>query len=328
MTSFKAKLATAAMAIAAPLSTSADAATVNAIEFVGTHVFLTADPSEIAALDSGAIPGWKRSGSRFLVSREPEAGLVPVCRFYRAGAEPANAHFYTAFPEECEALKRSGDWVYEGIAFHVWPVESCGRVTGGGLGMWRAYNQGRDGIDTHRLTKSLGVVDMLRETGWVAEGPAGLAWCIERGQGAEDALVPGKTDLSLFDGSTWELSVHDYHDRDRKLLVSLGVSGVDPYGSSRTWDTRTASVTTDLAVADRGLVAWSPVDGTIGVLLLDRASYSPGDLGGVLAIGMRLVLLSRDRVEGIAQEEPIHSCILPGCVVDDPKRFRVTGRRR
>ena len=87
-------------------------------------------------------------------------------------------------------------------------------------------------------------------------------------------------------------------------------------------------MTTDLAVADRGFVEWSPVRGTICVDLLDRESFKPADLGGVLAFGIGLVLLARDRVEGIAQEEPTDSCITPGCVPHDPKRFRVTGTRR
>ena len=323
MTRFEAKLATAAMAIATALSTSVDAATVNAVEYVGTHVFLTADPAEIAALDSGAIPGWKRSGSKFLVSREPKAGMVPVCRFYRAGAEPANAHFYTAFPEECEAVKSSDGWTYEGIAFHVWPVEFCGLVTGGGLGMWRVYNQGRDGIDAHRVTMSFGVGDVLRQTGWVAEGPAGLAWCFERGQGADDALVPGKTDLSLFDGSTWDFTLHDYYGHDRHLVVSFGASEVGQFGTSRVWDTRTVAVTTDLAVADRGYAEWSPSGGHVRVDILEREGTVAGQLG-VLVIEMMFVLVARDRVEGVAQEYlPCESIC-----AKDAQGFRVTGRRR
>lgn len=298
------------------------ASSVNAIEYVGTHVFITADPAEIAALDSGAIPGWKRTGSKFLVSREPRPELVPVCRFYRAGLEPANAHFYTAFPEECEALRQKGDWVYEGIAFHVWPVEACGRVSGGGLGMWRIYNRGREGIDAHRWTRSLGTVDILRPSGWVGEGPSGLAWCIERGQGDDDALAPGPMDVSLFDGSTWELTLHDYYGRDRRLVVRLGKSMQD--GWERAWDSNAVGVASDLEVADRWTATWWPGDGAVRVNALQEI-YSGQPLLPVIVID--LVLVARDRVEGVFGEA-CYFCESPDAPIGKiEKGSRASGRR-
>src|SRR5207247_6350672 len=48
------------------------------------HYFVTANPSEIAALDGGTFPGWQRTSLGFKVYDPATAipGLVPVCRFY------------------------------------------------------------------------------------------------------------------------------------------------------------------------------------------------------------------------------------------------------
>ena len=75
----------------------AHAALVKAVEYVGDHVLLTANPAEIEALDSGRIPGWTRSGLEFWVHDAPGPALVPACRFYSAHYAPRGLHFLTAF---------------------------------------------------------------------------------------------------------------------------------------------------------------------------------------------------------------------------------------
>ena len=110
-----------------------------AIEFYSPqndHYFITAGVAEIARLDSGAQPGWRRTGQRFKVWLRPEdapPGALAVYRFYAAGP---GSHFYTLNAGECEWLKRIEQtlrtmsaaagipylgWSYEGIAFYSMP---------------------------------------------------------------------------------------------------------------------------------------------------------------------------------------------------------------
>lgn len=86
-----------------------------------TQYFLGHDPVERASLDSTvASAGWARSGVAFtayLPDYPALAGTVPVCRLVgKPGVGPAS-HLFTADLAECEALKASPQWVYEGTPF-------------------------------------------------------------------------------------------------------------------------------------------------------------------------------------------------------------------
>jgi hypothetical protein len=75
-----------------------------------SHYFIAYDGLEAAGIDDGAAgPGWQRTQQRF-----HPGGLTPVCRFYNSGA---NTHFFTVEPGECELVKRSPGWAYEGLGF-------------------------------------------------------------------------------------------------------------------------------------------------------------------------------------------------------------------
>ena len=108
------------------------------------HYFLTADPNEMAGIESGAAgPGWSRTGGQFGVFRgaNDAPGLAPVCRFYGTPGVGPNSHFYTSDPAECAGVKNSPGWTYEGIAFHI------ARPTGGTCAadetpVYRSYNNG------------------------------------------------------------------------------------------------------------------------------------------------------------------------------------------
>jgi hypothetical protein len=73
------------------------------------HDFLTIDPAEAAAIDSGAAgPGWVRTQKNIGAYRSGDdapPGTREVCRFYgnQANGEP-NSHFYTAEPAECKQV--------------------------------------------------------------------------------------------------------------------------------------------------------------------------------------------------------------------------------
>ena len=64
------------------------------------HYFMSSLAADIAALDSGALKGWARTGLAFNAFPQAVAGANPVCRFY---LPPANgdSHFYSASPAEC-----------------------------------------------------------------------------------------------------------------------------------------------------------------------------------------------------------------------------------
>ena len=100
-------------AIAAVCSSeSARAGIVSAVEYYDAaldHYFVTAIPSEIAALDGNQFPGWLRTGLSFnvLEAGSGVTGSTPVCRFYGSPDAGLDSHFYSASPLECqEVLQR------------------------------------------------------------------------------------------------------------------------------------------------------------------------------------------------------------------------------
>ncbi len=129
------------------------------------HYFLSASPEEIARLDSGAEPGWKRTGQRFKAWLRPEGapvGVMPVCRFYAAGP---SSHFYSLNPSDCDWLRQLEQmqrmqaqdagkqflgWGYEGTAFYSLPPQN-GVCPGGTTTVYRSYNKGVTGSN-HRFT--------------------------------------------------------------------------------------------------------------------------------------------------------------------------------
>lgn len=94
--------------------------------------FITANPAEIQGLDSGAHPGWVRTGLTFLAYADPGVAPVdakPVCRFYLL-PQFGDSHFYSADPAECAAtaVKFAGSWVEESPALFY--IQLPDRTTG------------------------------------------------------------------------------------------------------------------------------------------------------------------------------------------------------
>jgi hypothetical protein len=152
----------------------AQAGLVKAIEYAGDHIFLTARPSEIAALDSGAVPGWVRTGVELWVHDSPGPDLVPVCRFYSAAYAPRSSHFYTADASECAAVKGNPDWIYEGTAFYAQMPGRDGSCRDGSMPVQRWYNNGRDGVPNHIYSPwgwSWDADYDYAPVGWIVERP-------------------------------------------------------------------------------------------------------------------------------------------------------------
>jgi len=151
------RLRTAALVLvlAPALPVAAAEPTAVVVEFhnpLTNQYFMTADPDEATAIDAGSAgPGWKRTGGRFSAWAAPGGapGLVPVCRF--SGSAPTS-RFYAASAGECESLKSSATWKYEGIAFYI-GAPAGGACSPGTTAVYRAFNNPGTRSDwNHRYT--------------------------------------------------------------------------------------------------------------------------------------------------------------------------------
>jgi len=151
-------------------------------EVVGTAVeyfyylwgfyFVTADPTEIAALDNGAFDNvWARTGETFHVWRASTVpGAAGTCRFFSDTFAPRSTHFYTPFPAECSALRANPAWADEGIAFYVALPDEQGLCPTGTIPLYRAYNNGIGGAPNHRFTTNFATLQQMIAAGWSFEG--------------------------------------------------------------------------------------------------------------------------------------------------------------
>jgi hypothetical protein len=135
------------------------------------HYFITADPGEVAALDSGAVAGWERTGVRFLAYDALRPGTNPVCRYYVTPAV-GNSHFYSADPVECARVAEqfAGTWIHESAAvFHIaLPHPVTGACPAGTRPLWRFFNPG---LLNHRYTPEVTLRNEMRaDPAWIAEG--------------------------------------------------------------------------------------------------------------------------------------------------------------
>lgn len=153
-----------------------------ALEFYNTdlqHYFFAAGADEIANIVAGnAGRSWELTGEAIKVfPRMPSdtfTGVAPVCRFYGAAAGGPNSHFFTSDAPECELVKRSGGWFYEGIGFYMLPAAAGGGgCPDGWLSVNRAYNNGFARNDSnHRFSTSESTMAEMRRKGWAVEGTA------------------------------------------------------------------------------------------------------------------------------------------------------------
>ena len=133
--------------------------------------FITASAHEVNVLDAGVLPGWERTGLRFLAYLIPGPGTNPVCRFYRTPSA-GSSHFYSADPQECEATRARFpvDWVFESPdVFHIaLPNPVSGACPAGTQPVWRFLNRTSP---NHRYTTDVTIrSDLLFDPRWVAEG--------------------------------------------------------------------------------------------------------------------------------------------------------------
>lgn len=144
------------------------------------HYFVTNLAAEIGALDGGTFAGWSRTGRTFNTYASANGVVVPVCRFFTIAFAPKSSHFYTPFAAECEGLKGSADWQYEGEAFFVDLPDANGVCAGTANPVYRLYNNGQGGAPNHRYATDPTLRAEMLAKGWVSEGlgPLGVIFCV------------------------------------------------------------------------------------------------------------------------------------------------------
>jgi Repeat of unknown function (DUF5648) len=278
--------------------TSGVAIAVSVVEFYNTNLdtyFLTADPNEAAAIDSGAAgPGWSRTGSNFNAG-----GPTPVCRFYGSLVPGPNSHFYTALADECAALKQlqavtppsQKRWNFESLDFAT-TVPAGGVCPADTRAVYRAYNNGfTRGIDSnHRITTSLAGIQQVVARGWGNEGvvmcapsavPQAGWWWNPAENGRWFFLESGNTDT--------QLAGYFYAGDGRATWLSSVGPNADPYSYSgrllgyRDGQTLFGDYKPPAAPTDAGSVALTFSNDTHagltwpgGVVPLERASFGTG----------------------------------------------------
>ncbi len=154
------------------IGTIGPSGTVTLIEFYNAaldHYFITSLAPEIAALDSGAIAGWVRTGQSFKAYGQATLGADAVCRFYLPS--PRNAHFFTASPIECGYLASLYPTftLETSNAFYIPPPDmTTGVCAAGTIPVYRLYNNRPD--TDHRFITDPAIRTQMVAQGYIAEG--------------------------------------------------------------------------------------------------------------------------------------------------------------
>jgi len=152
----------------APLPASGDERVVVEFHHEGfDHYFVTADPAEIAGLDTGA-GGWARTGLAFKAIDAAATAGLPNCRFFGIFGS-VSTHFYTIDADECATVMADPAWTFENYAFRATmpAAEDCPADR---MRVVRVFNAFRGGALNHRYTTSASEAAALAGEGWVVEG--------------------------------------------------------------------------------------------------------------------------------------------------------------
>jgi glucose/arabinose dehydrogenase len=145
---------------------------VDAIEFYHAgldHYFMSAEPSDINALDANALRGWQRTGLTIPLAGGPLSGFQRVARFYIPPAL-GDSHFFTADAGEAAEVRRQfPGFVEEGplSMYAALPDRTTGACP---VGMRPVYRIWRRPDTDHRYTIDAAVRDLMIARGGIAEG--------------------------------------------------------------------------------------------------------------------------------------------------------------
>ena len=167
------------------------------------HYFITASPQEQALLDDGTLRGWARTGVTFLAWTNAAAspGALPVCRYYGKPEAGLDSHFYSAFADECDAVRTRFPTAWQFEAPDVFYIEAPDRTTGacpaGTDPVSRVYDNRSDA--NHRYMVSAQVRATMQARGWIPEGygPDAVVMCTPRpNTSADDVALADPTSYS------------------------------------------------------------------------------------------------------------------------------------
>jgi hypothetical protein len=243
--SMRSRIAATIFAVACATAASAQGTLVDVVEFYNAtldHYFISSLPADIAALDSGTLKGWARTGQVFKAYDAPAAGTSPVCRFYLPPAS-GDSHFYSASPVECaEVAAKFPAFSYESQSvMHVGlPDAATGACSPGWAPVYRLWNQRAD--SNHRYTTDRGLRSQMLAQGYVAEGygPEGVAMCSPGANGTFDLSLT-TPELLLMPGDVREVYVIVAPASGFTGDVALSVSGM-PAGIAGQLSASTLSV--------------------------------------------------------------------------------------
>ncbi len=147
------------------------------------HYFITADPAEIAYVDTALSGIFKRTGLYFYAYLNPAVApkdAQPVCRYYASSAVQINSHYYSGSFLECVAVAVNwpGIWQLESPhAFYIQVPDALGHCPAKTLPVYRFFDNRRDA--NHRYTVDLSVRRAMLNRAWAAEGagPNSIAFC-------------------------------------------------------------------------------------------------------------------------------------------------------
>jgi len=147
------------------------------------HYFITADPAEIAYVDSALAGTFQRTGLYFYAYLDPAvapSNAHPVCRFYASAAVLIDSHFFSANADECIYVFVNWPDIWnleQAAAFYIPVPDANGNCPAQTLPVYRFFNNRRDA--NHRYTVDLSVRRAMLNRAWApeGEGPNSIAFC-------------------------------------------------------------------------------------------------------------------------------------------------------
>lgn len=140
------------------------------------HFFMTGDSAEAAMLDRTTT--WTRTGEVFMTfapgSSRP--GTSAVCRFYGLPSAGLDSHFFSAAPEECDAVAQRFGYAWKletSDAFEVYlPNRETGACPPATRKLYRAYNNRPDANHRYAFTHDIALRNLYPYGGplWTLEG--------------------------------------------------------------------------------------------------------------------------------------------------------------
>lgn len=282
---FSTFLAAVVAMLAAPANSDPPPWPIDVIEYYSAdldHFFVTANPTEIGVLDSGALRGWSRTGQQFLAyAPSVDASLgAPVCRYYGLASAGLDSHFFSGFADECAQLgaKYPDAWVLEATNVFRMPMPdgTTGDCPAETSPVYRLYNNRPDA--DHRFTTDANIRVAMISRGYIPEGYGsdGVGFCAVApssnagrirvsGQAGGTDFVNVSANLKL----PWTKPGGDYIDKNGVL------NGPAPHASATvTWGMQEVTIDISRMSGDL-LLRWSgPIPAKFGSVKIDGAEAS------------------------------------------------------